>query len=551
MTAVPGSGPRDERVRRASRAAALVTPPLGGVVLLLVPVSARIHVVVATAALVGTALAARRWLPDLLATARLTRALGAVPGLVGRLVLRLRLDPTVESAVAFAADGDGPLARSLAREAHRARGTGRAGLDAFADRWADRFPSLRRACSLVAAAASAGPASRERSLDRAVAAVREGTRERATSFAADLRGPATALYAFGVLLPLALVGVLPAAGVAGLGVSLATIVLVYDVLLPLGLLGAAAWLLARRPVAFPPPRVDRAHPAVPDDSRRAMPVGVAVGALGAALGSLVAPWLAPVTALGGGVGATLVVAARPVVSVHERVRAVERGLPDALAIVGRRVAEGVAVERAVADASERLDGATGEAFALAARRQRRLAVGIERAFEGEHGPLADLPSERLADAVSLLAVAGRQGAPAGSALVATADHVEDLREVEREARRSVRRVTRTLSDTAAVFGPLVGGVTVGLAGRLSTGVRATSSAVGPAGTLATADPLPVAGLGLAVGAYVCWLAVVLPTLATGLARGVDPALVATRVGQSLLAAVALYTAAFAATTMLT
>jgi hypothetical protein len=462
----------------------------------------------------------------------------------------MRLDPTVESAVAFAADGDGRLARSLAREAHRARGTGRSGLDAFADRWADRFPSLRRACSLVATAASTDPASRERALDRAVSAVREGTRERATSFADDLRGPATALYAFGVLLPLALVGVLPAAGVAGLGVSLGTVVLVYDVLLPLALVSAAAWLLARRPVAFPPPRIDRAHPSVPDDRRRSLLVGLAVAVLGAALGALVAPWLAPVTALGGGAGAALVVAARPVVRVHERVRAVERGLPDALALVGRRVAEGVAVERAVADASERLDGPTGEAFALAARRQRRLAVGVARAFGDEHGPLADLPSERLAEAVSLLAVAGRQGAPAGSALVATADHVEDLREVEREARRSVRRVTRTLSNTAAVFGPLVGGVTVALAGSLSTGVQATSSTVGPPGTLPTAEPLPAAGLGLAVGGYVCWLAVVLPALSTGLTRGVDPALVAARVGQSLLAAVALYAASFAATAAL-
>lgn len=550
MTAAPGDGPAAGRIRRAGRLAALATLVLGGVTLAAVPARVRIHVLVATVTLAGAGVAAGEWLPDLLWTARRTRALGSAAGLVGRLVLRMRLDPTVESAVAFAADRDGSLARSLAREVRRARGTGRSGLDAFADRWADRFPSLRRACSLVVAASSAAPASRERSLDRAVAAVREGTRERAEAFAADLRGPATALYAFGVLLPLALVGVLPAAGVAGVGVSLATVVLVYDLFLPLGLLAAAAWLLARRPVAFPPPTVSRAHPAVPDDERGAVLAAVATGCLGAALGALVTPWLAPVTGVGGAVGAGLVVAARPYVRVHERVRAVERGLPDALTLVGRRVAEGVAVERAVADASERLDGPTGEAFALAARRQRQLAVGTERAFGGEHGPLADLPSERLADTVELFSVAGQEGAPAGGALVAAADLVEDLRGVEREARRSVRRVTRTLANTAAVFGPLVGGVTVGLAGRLSTGARATSSVAGTPGVVPTADPLPVAGLGLVVGVYVCWLAVLLPTLSTGLARGVAPALVAERVGQSLLAAVALYAAAFAVTTAL-
>lgn len=548
MSDTPNHRPLAGRFARAGRLLALVSLAIGGLLLVALPPSPRPQALVATATLAGGSLAAGRWLPDLLVTARRARALGSVPSLLGRVVLRMRLDPNVESAVAFASRGESRLARSLAREARRARGTGRTGLDAFADRWGDRFPSLQRACSLVVAAASAPPANRERSLDRAVAAVREGTRERARTFADDLRGPATALYAFGVLLPLALVGVLPAAGVAGLGVSLATVVLVYDLLLPLALLAASAWLLARRPVAFPPPGVGRSHPAVPS-GRSAILAGLGTGLAGGAVASAVAPWLAPFVGLTTGVGTALWVAARPVVRVHERVRAVDRGLPDALSLVGRDVAEGMAVERAVADVSDRLDGPTGEVFALAARRQRQLSVGLERAFGGDHGPLIELPSDRLGNAVDLLAVAGRQGAPAGSALVVTAEHLDDLRGVEREARRSVARVTRTLSNTAAVFGPLVGGVTVGLASGLSTGARAAAAAAGPVSTGA-ANPLPVAGLGLAVGGYVCWLAVVLPVLATGLARGLDPALVAQRVGQSLLAAVWLYVAAFAVTVAL-
>jgi Flp pilus assembly protein TadB len=538
-----------DRCRSAGRVGALTACGLAVPLLALVPTGARPHLLVATIALAGGSLVAGRRLPDLLATARRTRAIGSVPDLLGKVVLRMRLDPNVESAVAFAVNGDGRLARSLAREAHRARGTGRSGLDGFADRWADEFPSLRRACSLVTAAAHAPPARRERSLDRAVTAVREGTRERARIFAADLRGPATALYAFGVLLPLALVGVLPAAGLAGLGVSLPLVVLVYDLLLPLGLSATAAWLLARRPVAFPPPRIGRSHPTVPS-GRRALLTGVVVGPAGAVLATLVTPWLAPVVGVGGALGAGLLVAARPLVRVHDRVRETERGLPDALSLVGRQVAEGVAVERAVADTGDRLDGATGRAFALAARRQRQLSVGLEQAFCGAHGPLAELPSDRLEAAVELLVVAVGGGAPAGSALVTTAEHLDDLRGVEREARRSVARVTRTLSNTAAVFGPLVAGVTVGMAARLSAGASETLAAPGTTATVPTTDPLPVAGLGLAVGGYVCWLAVLLPALATGLARGFNPALVAERVGESLLAALAIYAVAFAATTAL-
>jgi len=88
------------------------------------------------------------------------------------------------------------------------------------------------------------------------------------------------------------------------------------------------------------------------------------------------------------------------------------------------------------------------------------------------------------------------------------EHLRELDAVEAEARRSVEQVTRTLANTAAVFGPLVGGATVALAG-----------AMGSAGPLASGGT--VDGLGLVVGAYVLVLAAILTALSTGLSRGFD------------------------------
>lgn len=496
-----------------------------------------------TALVIGTLYGVRS-LPALTATARRSAALGLAPALVARMALRMRVEPTPEAAVGAGRELDGPLGAALDRHAGAAAGTGRTGLRAFADEWGEEFPALGRACSLLRTAAAAPPERRGRALDRATEAVLEGTRDRAASFATALRGPAAALYAFGVLLPTALVGVLPAARAAGLGVGLPLLAVLYDLLLPGALCLAGAWLLARRPVVFPARSIPRSHPErlpYPRSVGLGLGAGVAAGLLG---WLLVGPWFAPIAGLATGIGAALTHQFRPVVAVRERVRELERGLPDALSFVGNRVAEGVAVERALSEAADRLDGPVGEFVGRGVRQGERLGEPVEASFDDA---LAAFPSDRSARAVSLFALAAREGPPAGDPLVRWADHLERLDEVEREARRDVVRVAGTLSNTAAVFGPLVAGVTVGLAGRLGTGTATGTGAVATPGAT-PATTFPVEGLGLVVGGYVLWSAVVLPALAVGLERGFDPAVVGRRVGRSLPLAATTFGAAYALTT---
>ncbi|MWG35428.1 type II secretion system protein [Halomarina oriensis] len=545
-------------VRRTSDAAALV----GGLVTLGLAILAPW---VAPLGVAGTAACwyGLRRLPHVLTSAREEAALGAAPVLVSRAVLRMRLEPTVERAAAFAASADdGPLARSLAEHVRRARGTPASGLGAWGDRWGERFPALRRAASLVEAAGRAPAGDRSRTLDRAMRAILDGAGDRTAAAAAALHGPVTALYAFGVLLPLALVAVLPAARVAGLGLTLPVVVALYDVALPATIAVASGWLLLRRPATFPATPVPADHPDLPE---RRWPVVVAATLLAALawllVARLLASWMAPLAALGTGVGLALVGWFRPAVAVRTRTRAVEEGLPDALALVGRRVGEGRAVEAAIETVSAEVSGPIGDVLADTARRQRTLRVGVGEALYGEHGALSTVPSARVDGTLGLLVVAAREGAPAGDALVVVADHVERLHTVERDARRELRRVTGTLTNTAAVFGPLVGGVTVALAasmgGRVSgaggtTGLGAvsgTSHSPSPAGglspsaattTVAAGSGIPVDGLALAVGAYVLSLAALLTALATALEHGGDRAHIGYRVGLVLPVATVLY-----------
>jgi hypothetical protein len=503
---------------------------------------------------VGVALAAAAGLgathaihraPVILAELRRTRALGATTGLLGRIVLRMRIEPSPERAARFAArTGTGPLAGNLAEHVRRTGGTPRSGLAAFADEWSDWFPALERATALVEAGADAPAGERSRTLDRAMSAVLDGTRDRMAAFVETVRGPATAIYAFGVFLPLALVGVLPTARIAGLGVSVGHVVVIYDLLLPAGLLAAAGWLLVRRPVAFPPPRIGRDHPDVPDRDWPAPVAGLGGGGVGWVAGdTLAGGWGGPVALVGVGCGAALVIRYRPVMSVRERVRAVEDGLDDALYLVGRRVTEGTAVESALATAAGEVTGETGEVLADAVGVGRRLRVGVRESFLGEHGALATCPSPRARGAAALLALAASEGRPAGVAVVSMADHLDELAGLEAEARRELGQVTGTLGNTASLFAPLVAGATVSLSERLADSGLATAGDLAGRSSMAAAGPT-TGDLGLAVGGYVLVMAVVLTGLSTGLERGLDRALVGYRVGAALLVATATYLAAF-------
>lgn len=466
-------------------------------------------------------------LPALVATARRTRALGAAPDLVTRAVLSMRLTPTPERAAAFAArTGEGPLASSLEDHVRRTQHTGRSALETFGDEWGEWFPSLRRSFALVAVAGRSPAADRDRLLERALSVVLEGTSDQLRAFAARIRAPVTAVYAFGVLLPTALVALLPAAGAAGIAVTPATVVVLYNVCLPALLAGVAVRLLVRRPVAFPPPAVTRSHPDVRDTRPAALVVGLAVAlAAWLAASRLFPAWAPPIAAVGLGPGVALVVATRPVVAVYGRVRDVEAGLADVLELVGRRVANGRAVEAALADVADELDGTMGDVLAAGARQQRQLHVGVREAFLGRRGVLRTVPSARVWGSFALLSLAAREGRPAGAALLALSEHVEDLRRIERDARRRLAHICGTLANTAALFGPMVAGTTVALA----DGVGGEAFFDGAFGWL-----------GGPVGAYVLLLAVTLTALSVGLVRGFDRALVGYRVGRALACATLVY-----------
>ncbi|MFU1780328.1 type II secretion system F family protein [Haloarcula japonica] len=472
------------------------------------------------------------------AEAKRIRTLGAAPSLVTTLVLGATLWPSAERAAAFAGrTGNGLLATRLEHHQRRAAGTPRNGLGTFATAWSDRFPALERAVGLVENATAAPAEERPEVLERARQCILDGARDEMAAFAASLRGPATGLYAFGVLLPLAMASLLPAAAAAGVPVTASVLVGSYGVVLPAALLVACCWLLGRRPVAFPPATIPRSHPDVPASALPSIAVGIVAGIGGWLLaGAFVAEWASPIGALGAGVGSALVSYYRPVAEVRDRITDIEAGLPDVLSAVGRRLGRGQSVEAALVEAVDETPQPTSVVIEAAVARQERLGTSVRGAFLGPGGALADVPSRRTRRVATLLDTAATIGPPAGAAVTAMGEHLDALRTIERETRRDLSQITETLSNTAALFGPLIGGATVALARSMGGGEQFAT--------------VPSALLGPVIGWYVLVLAVLLTALSTSLHRGLDRALVGYRAGLALLSATATFLVAVVATGLL-
>lgn len=488
-------------------------------------------------ALTGVAATATITLPRWLATARQTRALGELPDLIAFAVLRMRVEPTPERAADFAATHTtGPLAASLREQLRRARNTPKTGWSAFATAWADDAPSLRRTTALLAAAGAAPDDDRPRLLSDALNHVLAGTRDRMATFARTLQGPTTGLYAFGVVLPLATIGALPTLRAAGIPVRVEHLAFGYDLLLPVAIAGVGAWIVGRRPAAFPPVPVDPDHPALPNRRRRLVVVLPVAAITTGALSRVVYPgWstvlVVPTVTLGVG----LLAWTQPVTTIRATIRDTEAGLPAALTIVGQRLQRGVAPETAVSHAGATLDGPTGTVFADASDVHHRIRVGLAEAFDGPQGALEHVASPRLAASTRLLALAGAEGPHGGKVLLELADHLEELRTVEQDARRELSTIVGTLRSTACCFAPLIGGATVALADRID-GAGFTRSVT----TIATTD------LAVVVGIYVIVLGVLLAALAAALERGLDRAVIGEHVGYALVCTGVVYPTAVVA-----
>ena len=421
------------------------------------------------------------------------QSLGDIPEVLSYIVMAMKLVPNMERAVLFAAkNSTRPLARDLKKMMWNLQIRAYSSMDDavvdFANLWGKDSEYFKRALHLIKSSTSEpDDAQRIITLNRSLDIVLDGTKVLMDGFAAKLKTPTYVLYSIFILIPLALVALLPAVTVVGLRFNILTLVIVYDIALPLLTFVYAEYILMQRPAAFTPQSIPDTHPGLANIKMKrrvalvvALVIGTAIAISGyvmmylgnphgiistGTLEGLLPPTLLVLLGIVVAIAIYLNAAYAPYKKIRDNIRKMEHEFADALFILGRRISEGRSAEEAFAHTAMTMKGSSiGDAFGKISTNLISMRATITSAiFDEDFGAFKDIYSDRIKTTMLLFAESVHKShESAGVAIIKLADHLKELQEVELNIKRSLYDMTSTMRSTAAIFAPLIGGVTIAL-----------------------------------------------------------------------------------------
>ncbi len=490
-------------------------------------------------------------------------SLGDVPEVVSYIVMAMKLNPNIELALKFAATNS---KRQLARDVKklmwdlqiRAYDSMDLALGAFADGWGAYSEHFKRAVFLIkSATAEKEEAMRTIALNRALDVVLQGTRGLMQSFSAELHSPTLILYSIFVMVPLAMVAMLPAAAIVGLRVNALELALLYDALFPMATLVYAHSILMKRPAAFAPPDIPETRQILPRWAWAllALAAGAGVSSLYFFLpglpvaGSIFFAW-----GLTSAISIYCLGVYAPYKRMRDEVKKMEEEFADSLFILGRRISEGRSPEDGFAYAAALTSGtAVGRAYARAAYNIRCLRTTLgDAVLSPEFGAFSDVYSDRIRATIGMLVESsGKSGEIAGNSVVRLADHLKELQSIEGEIKKMLYTMTSMLRTTCTVFAPFIGGITLALSQSISAVVEHTLANLSdmPESARQYFPMVPEFGgplvsndqFVLIIGLYVIMLVVILLRFVGGIEHGDDRYEFMYSVGTVLPVAMAVFT----------
>ncbi len=195
-------------------------------------------------------------------------SLGDIPEVLSYLVMYLKLVPNLENSVKFAAsESNTSLAYDLRKMLWDMQIRVYHGIDdaltSFATSWGKWSEYFKRALHLIRSSVQEkNEPSRIVTLNRALDVALEGTREMMNKYVNSLHQPAMVIYSIGIMIPLALVAMLPAAGLVGMKITIFQVFFLYNIILPTFIFIYIRKILLKRPATFNPPTIAADHPFV-------------------------------------------------------------------------------------------------------------------------------------------------------------------------------------------------------------------------------------------------------------------------------------------------
>jgi len=486
------------------------------------------------------------WYPKWQAERERIRGLGEVPQLINYMTIAMKTTPNIERAAQFAAENlDGSLGKRLRKllweVGLRVHTSVDEAMIKFANFWGKWREDFRRSIYLIRSSMLERYESRRLEvLDKALDTCLQGTKEQMERFATSLHLPTLVIYSIGVLLPLVLVAVLPVLATIGISISILQIFAIYCIVLPLVVWILSRRVLAKRPAAFPPPKI-------PNDptTRRTIIIAAILGltisspAVACALGKNVPPDLAALSALwGAGLSITfyLYKTTARAYKLRQRILQIEQEFCDSLFQLGNRISEGRPAEDAFRRVAETMRGSgVSEVFERTSANIMIGNLGLRSAlFDEQSGALRNVHSQTVRSTMKMLVdVIQRSTKAAGEAILRMASHLKELKQVEADVKKSLGEVVSSMRSVALFFAPLIASVTSRMQGALA----GKSTEVSFLGGVSVSPPIFL----FVLGVYIILLTIILISYSTEIEVGDDGLAKRTTIAQSLPIALIVFT----------
>ncbi|MGM0770898.1 MAG: hypothetical protein ACQESU_04735 [Halobacteriota archaeon] len=426
------------------------------------------------------------------------QSIGDIPEVLSYVVMSMRLVSNMEKAIHFAAlNSTRPLANDLRKMLWNLQVRMYSSMDDalldFAQMWGKNSEHFKRSLHLIKSSTSEpDEAQRVFTLNRALDIVLDGTKEMMEQYAVRLKTPTYILYSIFILIPLALVAMLPAITVVGIRFDALTLLILYDLVLPVVTFAYAEYILMQRPATFLPQEIPETHPALKGISKKkkvativAVVIGILVSSSGyltilignplniistKTLDGIIPPSLLIIWGIVIAFSIYMNTVYSPYKKIRDDIRKMESEFADALFILGRRISEGRSAEESFAHTSKTMEGSLiGKVFERISINLITMRTNMGAAiFDEEFGAFRDIYSDRIQTTMIMFTESVHKShLSAGVAIIKLADHLKELQAVENNIRHSLYDMTSTMRTTACIFAPLIAGVTIALSEVIS------------------------------------------------------------------------------------
>jgi Flp pilus assembly protein TadB len=448
----------------------------------------------------------------------------------------------------------------------------------FANIWGKNSEYFKRALHLIKSSTSEpDEAQRIITLNRALDIVLENTKKLMENFASRLKSPTYVLYSIFILIPLALVALMPAITVVGIRFGIGTLVVLYNIVLPLATFAYAEYILMQRPATFVPQSIPDSHPELRGIKKKkttaaiiSVAIAVSIALLGylwiqlgnpgniistATLEGILPKGLLILWGIVFAIAFYLNVSYTPYRKIRDEIKKMETEFSDALFVLGRRISEGRATEEAFMHTASTMQGSQiAGAFERISLNLLSIRADILTAiFDDEFGAFKDVYSERIRTTMKLFVESAHKShEAAGVAIVKLADHLKELQDVEQNIKRSLYDMTSTMRSTAAIFAPLIAGVTMALSEVIAKILQNISNSMEhlPANLIPGSGQISPADLEqsihpdlfmLSIGIYLILITVILTRFSGTIEYGGDRAQLMYELGQVLPLSIIVFT----------